>query len=116
MKNKELKKGGQIWIYSPYLAKGESWPIVSVKKVGTLVTVVIRRERFHGNKFDEITLYGHASSSLLSGYDKHYRFGGETYYTCDFELIEQWTKERNTKSKYEEIGRNLKCLLNSLGI
>lgn len=116
MKNKELKKGCQIWIYSPYLRKSESWPITSVKKTGTLVTVVIRRNRFNNDKFDDITLYGHASSALLSGYDKHYRFGGETYYTCDFELIEKWTKERNTKSKYEEIGRNLKHLLNSLGI
>lgn len=116
MKNRELKKGGQIWIYCPYLGKSESWPITSVKKAGTLVTVVIRRKRFREDRFDDITLYGHASSALLSGYDKAYNFGNETYYTCDFDLIEKWTKDRERDSKYEEIGRNLKTLIRSLGI
>ena len=114
MKNKELKKGGQIWIYSPYLGKSESWPIISVKKTGTLVTVVIRRNRFHEDKFDDITLYGHASSALLSGYDKIFSFGNETYYTCDFDLIEKWTNNRKREEKYENIGRNLKKLVDSL--
>lgn len=114
MKNKELKKGGQIWILSPYLGKSESWPIISVKKTGTLVTVVIRRNRFHEDKFDDITLYGHASSALLSGYDKIFSFGNETYYTCDFDLIEKWTNNRKREEKYENIGRNLKKLVDSL--
>lgn len=114
MKNKELKKGGQIWIYSPYLGKSESWPIISVKKTGTLVTVVIRRNRFHEDRFDDITLYGHASSALLSGYDKIFSFGNETYYTCDFDLIEKWTNNRKREEKYENIGRNLKKLVDSL--
>ena len=114
MKNKELKKGGQIWIYCPYLGKSESWPIISVKKAGTLVTVVIRRNRFHEDKFDDITLYGHASSALLSGYDKIFSFGNETYYTCDFDLIEKWTNNRKRDEKYENIGRNLKKLVDSL--
>ena len=114
MKNKELKKGGQIWIYCPYLGKSESWPITSVKKTGTLVTVVIRRNRFHDDRFDDITLYGHASSALLSGYDKRFSFGNETYYTCDFDLIERWTNNRKRDEKYENIGRNLKKLVDSL--
>ena len=113
MKNKEIKKGGQIWICTPFLRRTSSCPVISVKKAGTLVTVVIRCMYFDKKEY-EVTLYGHANSSMLSGYDRKFNFGQETYYTCDFDIIEKWTKERNTKSKYEEIGRNLKCLLNSL--
>ena len=116
MMNKELKKGGQVWIYSHRMLRSYSYPVISVKKTGTLVTVVIRCENALEDKYQDVTLYGHASSSLLSGYERKYNFGRDVYYTCDFDLIEKWSNERQRDSKYEEIGRNLKKLLSSLGI
>jgi hypothetical protein len=97
MKNKELKKGGQIWIYSPWLGRNSSFPVKSVKKNGTLVTVVI--EVSYLDKKHEATLYGHASSSMLSGYVRYYDFGHEVYFTCDFDLIEKWTNNRKRDEK-----------------
>ena len=95
MKNKELKKGDRIWMFSPLIKFDTYYQVHSVKKNGTLVTVVV------GAKYPqlperEITLYGHASSSLLSGFDRHWGYQ-DVCYTCDYELI--------TK-KYEEFIRH----------
>lgn len=114
MKNKEIKKDGQIWVYTPCIGRNSGFPIKSVKKVGTLVTVVIEVSFF--DKVHETTLYGHASSSMLSGYDRYFGFGDDEYLTCDFGLIEKLTDKYVMDKKYKRIGKNLKDLIDSLGI
>ena len=101
MVNKEIKKGDKIWIFCAYLDRNSYYVVKSVKKSGTLVSIVV--EASHYDKIYEIKMYGHASSSLLSGYDR--KFGRQdTYYTCEYSLIEDETKMRERDEKYRSAG------------
>lgn len=112
-KNKELKKGDKIWYWATGLAESEYFPVQSVKKKGTLVEVVVEAYYFSREKKYEIKLYGHASSSLLSGYDKKWRHQ-DICYTCDYELVKDKTARYDHDKKYIDAGRAVldlvKCL------
>lgn len=70
-KNKELKKGDSIWLCGACIGRQYGYKVLNVKKNGTLVTVTIECEYFNKSTY-KVTLYGHASSSVLSGYDRKY--------------------------------------------
>ena len=107
MRNKELKKGDRVWLSYECLSYDSCYMVISVKKKGTLVTVVAEGKSFIGDKKPyEITLYGHASSSLLSGFDR--RFGNkDVYYTCDYDLIRVKTKRFERDQSLKEAGKAL---------
>lgn len=103
-KNKEIKKGDKIWLNSAYLSYASHHIVKSVKKKGTLVEVVVDAELY--NKEYEVVMYGHASSSILSGYDR--RFGNQDVcYTCDYSIIEKITKRWDSSEKERDAGRAL---------
>ena len=103
-KNKEIKKGDKIWLSSPFLAYDSFYRVLSVKKKSTLVEVIVDAEHF--DKHYEITMYGHASSSILSGYDR--KFGNmEVCYTCDYTIVEQQTIRYHNIEKERDAGRAL---------
>lgn len=102
--NKDIKKGDKIWTYCACLGEKEYSTVLKVKKVKTLVEVVIIEKFF--NKEFEVTMYGHSSSSLLSGY--HRSIGNvDMVYTCDYDLIQKKTKKYNSDERYIEAGRAL---------
>jgi hypothetical protein len=103
-RNKELRKGDKIWFYSHHISEHSFYPVESVKKKGTLVEVVVTAE--YMSKPYKIVMYGHASSSILSGFDR--KWGNEDWnYTCDYALIERSTKEWDYKDKYVKVGKAL---------
>ena len=103
-KNKEIKKGDKIWLSSPFLSYNSFYRVLSVKKKSTLVEVIVDAEYF--DKHYEVTMYGHASSSILSGYDR--KFGNqEVCYTCDYSIIEKITKRWESSEKERDAGRAL---------
>lgn len=102
--NKEIKKGDKIWMYCSCLAEKEGFTVMKVKKVKTLVEVVIIEKYF--DKEYEVTLYGHRSSSMLSGYNRY--FGHVDFvYTCDYDLIRKKTEKYNEDRRCIEAGRAL---------
>ena len=103
MINKEIKKGDKIWLYASCLSYDSYYVVSSVKKEKTLITVVVDVPAKYGYKDYQITMYGHASSSLLSGYDIKYR-NKDIEYTCDYKLIEKKTEIYEQQSKYREAG------------
>lgn len=104
MKNKEIKKGDKIWLFSECLSYTSGFNVLRVSKKGTLVTVVVEAEYF--NKKKEIILYGHASSSLLSGYDR--RFGNtDIDYTCDYDLVRKKTAKYERDERFRNAGAAL---------
>jgi len=100
--NKEIKKGDKIWLYSTFLDEDSFYTVISVKKVRTLVEVVVSSINYEGKEY-EILMYGHRSSSILSGYDKCYH-NPELEYTCDYDLIRQKTKRYNDDQHYRSAG------------
>ena len=110
-KNKEIKKGDKIWLNSVYLSYASHHIVKSVKKKGTLVEVVVDAELY--NKEYEVVMYGHASSSILSGYDR--RFGNQdACYTCDYAIIERKTKYRQSFENERNIGQAVLNLMKHL--
>lgn len=103
-KNKEIKKGDKIWLNFAYLRYDSFYVVLSVKKKGTLVDVVADAERY--GKHYEIVMYGHASSSILSGYDRKYG-NQDVCYTCDYSIIEKITKRWESSEKERDAGRAL---------
>lgn len=97
-KNKEIKKGDKVWYYGACMSYDANFPVLRVSKKGTLVTVVVEANYCNKNKY-EITLYGHASSSLLSGFDRRYG-NTDIDYTCDYDLI---------RAKTESYVKNERC-------
>ena len=105
MKNKEIKKGDKIWLFSEYISYTSGFNVLRVSKKGTLVTVVVEAEYFNKKKY-EITLYGHASSSLLSGDDR--RFGNaDVDYTCDYDLVRKKTARYERDERFRDAGAAL---------
>jgi len=101
MVNKEIKKGDKIWLFCAYLDRNRYYVVKSVKKSGTLVSIVVEASLY--DKIYEIKMYGHASSSLLSGYDR--KFGRQdTYYTCEYCLIEEEKRMYERDEKYRSAG------------
>ena len=103
-KNKEIKKGDKIWLSSPFLSYDSFHRVLSVKKKSTLVEVIVDVEYF--DKYYEVTMYGHASSSILSGYDRKYG-NQDVCYTCDYSIIEKITKRWESSEKERDAGRAL---------
>jgi len=99
--NKDIKKGDKIWMYCATLAEKEGFMVLRVKKVKTLVEVVIIEKYF--DKEYEVTLYGHSSSSLLSGYNRYWGHR-DIGYTCDYELIRKKTEKYNRDQRYIDAG------------
>lgn len=113
-KNKELKAGDKVWWYTAYIGRAYGYTVTSVKKEKTLVSVIAERTAMKGDKPKEIKMYGHGSSSLLSGYDSMFGRGHEMY-TCDYELIEEksdteeyWQRERKIGQAVLEIVEQIK--------
>ena len=104
MKNKELKVGDKIWLLMTHISQEDFYPVKRVKKKGTLVDVVVEAERYNGTTY-EIQLYGHASSSILSGFDRWGRFRREECYTCEYGLVRDKTQYYEYGLKYQDIGR-----------
>ena len=101
MTNKEIKVGDKIWLYSAYLIEDEYHTVLGVKKSKTLVAVVVSA-RYYDKEY-EITMYGHASSSMLSGFDRKYG-NRDTVYTCDYSQIERETKMQKSKEHIMNAG------------
>jgi hypothetical protein len=101
--NKKIKVGDKIWVDCACLREDAYYIVSSVKKVKTLVTVVVDVPANSFHKAYQITMYGHASSSLLSGFDRW--FGNkDIHYTCDYELIEEKTRRYEWDRKYIDAG------------
>ena len=100
--NKEIKKGDKIWLYGACLSEREFFTVTKVRKVKTLVEVVVSASFF--KKQTEIVMYGHCSSSLLSGYDRRFFNRPEIGYTCDYELIKEKTRKYERDQKYIDAG------------
>ena len=110
MRNKDIKVGDTIWMYYDDLTYIRDYPVLSVKKKGTLVTVVVDAGL---EKPYEVTLYGHASSNILSGFDR--RFGGtDKYYTCDYDSLKVSQEIFRRYAQHKEIGRALLNLVSLL--
>lgn len=103
--NKEIKKGDKIWLNSTYLSEKEFFIVVKVRKVKTLVEVVVAVTLFHSQR--EIVMYGHCSSSMLSGYDRKFFSSQDTVYTCDYEIVRKKTLEYENNQKFKEVGMAL---------
>lgn len=110
MTNKEIKIGDKIWLYSACLDENSYYVVSSVKREKTLVTVVVDAKNVLYYKDYQITMYGHASSSLLSGFDGKFQ-NKDIDYTCDYSLIEEKTKSYNREQKYADAGRALLYLV-----
>lgn len=104
MTNKEIKVGSKIWLYSACLRRDDFYIVSSVKKDKTLISVVVEAKYYNDEKY-EIKMYGHASSSLLSGYDRKFRYL-DLCYTCDYSLVEKKTAIYEGDMKYREAGRD----------
>ena len=102
MTNKEIKVGSKIWLYSACIDMDSYYVVKSVKKDKTLVSVIVEAKYFNNETY-EITMYGHCSSSLLSGYDRKFR-NLDLCYTCDFSLVEKKTRIYEGERKYREAG------------
>lgn len=100
--NKDIKKGDKIWMYCECLDEREFHTVISVRRVRTMVEVVVKAKFF--DKELEITMYGHQSSSLLSGYEKYYYNHTDIGYTCDYELIRKKTERYNRDQRYKDAG------------
>ena len=106
MKNKEIKKGDRILVCSQCVDKNSGYLVSSVKKEKTLVTVVVDVPKMYVYKPYQITMYGHVSSSMLSGFDV--KFGNSNLvYTCDYSLIEIKTGCYETNKKLQNAGKAL---------
>ena len=103
--NKEIKKGDRIWLNSAFLAEKEFFTVVKVRKEKTLVEVVVSASLFSTQR--EIVMYGHCSSSLLSGYDRKFFSSPDTVYTCDYEIVRKNTLEYERDKRLKEAGRAL---------
>lgn len=103
--NKEIKKGDKIWLYSACLGENEFFTVTKVRKVKTLVEVVVAVTLFHSQR--EIVMYGHCSSSMLSGYDRKFFSSQDTVYTCDYEIVRKKTLEYENNKKFKEVGMAL---------
>lgn len=103
--NKQIKKGDKIWLNSAYLSEKEYFTVVKVRKVKTLVEVVVAVTLFHSQR--EIVMYGHCSSSMLSGYDRKFFSSQDTVYTCDYEIVRKKTLEYENNKKFKEVGMAL---------
>lgn len=108
MRNKELKPGDKVWLYSAYMSRSESgYTVKSVKKSKTLVTVVVETKHpYHSEKVYEFTLYGHCNSRILSGFDRVWGCDGICY-TCDYDLIEIKSRDEDRNSKLKAAGKAL---------
>ena len=113
MRNKELKAGDKVWIYEAYMSRTESGYVVkSIKKSGTLVSIVVEAEGFDG-KLREFKMYGHCNSRILSGFDRTW---GHDYtcYTCDYSLIIRKTQNAEREERVLDAGRALLNLVKFL--
>lgn len=104
MTNKELKVGSKIWLYATCLNEDSYYVVKSVKKDKTLVSV-IAEAKYYNNELYEIKMYGHSSSSLLSGFDRKYR-NIDLGYTCDYSLVQKKTRIYEGERKYSDAGRD----------
>ena len=104
MKNRDLKVGGKIWVFAPYLKETEYYTIKSVKKKKTLVEVVVIAHL--GKNEYEVIMYGHCSSSMLSGYDRKF-LDGSFVFTCDYSYIRKETEKEKRRDVLVEAGRDL---------
>lgn len=112
-RNKEIKVGDKIWLYSACISRDSYYVVKSVKKNKTLVTVVVDvKGRAYHNDY-EIIMYGHASSSLLSGYDRKF-YNSELCYTCEYFLIEKETKRYERDQRFKNAGMALLNLVKYL--
>lgn len=102
MTNKELKVGSKIWLYSIGLDEDDCYIVKSVKKDKTLISVVVEAKYFNEEVY-EMKMYGHASSSILSGFDRKFRYS-DLCYTCDYSLVEKKTRIHKGEMKYREAG------------
>lgn len=102
MRNKELKKGDKVWICAEHESFENGLPILKVSKKGTLVTVVAEAKNYIGKRY-EITLYGHASSSILSGFDRMF-CSPSIFYTCNYDIIVSRTERYDRKEKFCNAG------------
>ena len=114
MKNKELKVGDKIWLLITNISQEDFYPVKRVKKKGTLVDVVVEAKRYDDTTY-EIQLYGHTSSSILSGFDRKLGRRG-VYYTCEYGLVREETDFRNYHQKYVDVGRAAIRLVKELGL
>lgn len=106
MLNKEIKVGSKIWLNTACLARDSYYVVSSVKKEKTLVTVVVDVPENYCYKAYQITMYGHASSRILSGYDR--RFGhNDITYTCDYSLVQEKTDRYDYENNLKDAGRAL---------
>lgn len=101
--NKEIKVGDKIWVDCACLRKDAYYVVSSVKKSKTLVTVIVDVPASAFYKEYQITMYGHASSSLLSGFDRRYGTK-DVNYTCDYELVEEKTRRYEWDKKRIDAG------------
>jgi hypothetical protein len=114
MRNKEIKKGDKVWLLSEYIGYEAYYTVVDVKKKGTLVSVIIESETYKKEKY-EIVLYGHASSSILSGFDRKYGISTSGY-TCDYDIVKERTEYIESYREDAKIGRAAKNLLHYLKV
>ena len=103
MTNKEIKVGNKVWIYSAFSGKEDGYIVSSVKKDKTLVIVTVDIPAHFGYKEYQIIMYGHASSSLLSGFNIKYR-NQDICYTCDYSLVEKKRRIYEGEKKYRDAG------------
>ena len=103
MVNKEIKVGDKVWAYAACIDEDAYYIVSSVKKDKTLVIVTVDVPAHFGYKDYQIIMYGHASSSLLSGYDIKFR-NKDIDYTCDYSLVEKKTRIYEGERKYREAG------------
>ncbi len=114
MKNKELKVGDKIWIYCACLAYDQFYTVKTVKKSGLLVAVTIESTLLDYKPFT-VQLFGHASSSILSGYHRNYA-QVDMCFTCDYELIRRKTRQFEEEEKVRSVGYAALRLKRALGI
>ena len=110
MRNKEIKVGDTIWMYYGDCSYSRDLTVIKVKKKGTLVTVVVDASF---DKPYEVTLYGHVSSNILSGFDRRFTGYGH-YYTCDYDYLEGLQEKSRKYDQHKEIGRALLNLVSLL--
>lgn len=111
MINKEIKVGDKIWPYWQFIREENGLSVVSVKKNKTLVTVEVEFSFF--DKIKRMVLYGHASSSMLSGYERNAYRCNEVF-TCDWEQVYRLKEKGERESNCKEAGRLLYMLKNFL--
>jgi hypothetical protein len=108
MRNKELKVGDKVWVFSAYMSHDKSgYTVKSVKKNKTLVTVVAEAcFLYPKEKPYDITLYGHCNSKLLSSYDRKWGRDDDIF-VCDFDLIIKRTKITENNERLMDAGETL---------